>query len=187
MSSLQIVPFEPEFHGTLVPSLTQILHLSYSVLAARGMRYHASYQDADVTLERLLEGESYLAFFNDELVGTITLVTSAPSSVCDWYRRPRVFHFGQFAVHPDYQGRGIGSRMMELVETRAFELGAEELALDTAEHADHLIEMYSNRGYRFIEHVQWEITNYRSVILSRHLRPTVTKHLSEQPHEGPPQ
>jgi GNAT superfamily N-acetyltransferase len=38
--------------------------------------------------------------------------------------------------------RGIGSRLMELVEVRAREMGAAELALDTSERANDLITMY---------------------------------------------
>ena len=69
----------------------------------------------------------------------------------------------------DVSGQGIGSAMLELIENRAAELGAEELALDTAEGAIHLIDYYKKRGYRFIEYVDWDITNYRSVILSKRL------------------
>jgi len=46
----------------------------------------------------------------------------------------------------------------------------EELALDTAEGASHLIKYYSDKGYRFIEYINWEITNYRNVVLSEKLK-----------------
>ncbi|MBW1796697.1 MAG: GNAT family N-acetyltransferase, partial [Deltaproteobacteria bacterium] len=45
--------------------------------------------------------------------------------------------------------------------------GASELALDTAEQATHLINWYERLGYRFIEYVDWDVTNYRSVIMSK--------------------
>jgi len=57
--------------------------------------------------------------------------------------------------------------MMEIIETKAKSLGALEIALDTAEGAAHLIRFYEKRGYEFIQYVQWEVTNYRSVIMSR--------------------
>jgi hypothetical protein len=43
------------------------------------------------------------------------------------------------------------------------------MALDTAEPAAHLIAFYNRLGYRFIEHAQWRMTNYRSVIMSKTL------------------
>ena len=59
---------------------------------------------------------------------------------------------------------------MDLVERRARELGAQELALDTAEGASDLLRMYEARGYRFIEEVDWRpTTNYRSRLLSLRL------------------
>ena len=77
--------------------------------------------------------------------------------------------FGQFAVHPHYQKRGIGETLLQAVEKFAKRDGAEELALDTAEGADHLIHYYSQKGYRFVGHAQWKQTNYRSVLLSKRL------------------
>lgn len=71
---------------------------------------------------------------------------------------------------PALQRQGIGSRLMDIVEARACERGVAELALDTSEHAEALIAMYARRGDRFIEYSQWDVVNYRSVILSKRLR-----------------
>jgi hypothetical protein len=57
--------------------------------------------------------------------------------------------------------------VLDFAETRASALGARESALDTAESATHLIEFYTARGYRHVGDVQWENTNYRSVVLSK--------------------
>jgi N-acetylglutamate synthase-like GNAT family acetyltransferase len=64
-------------------------------------------------------------------------------------------------------GTGTGARLMDLVEARAIETGAREIALDTAEPATHLVAWYGRRGFRLIEHAQWSHTNYRSVIMSK--------------------
>lgn len=58
---------------------------------------------------------------------------------------------------------------MDKVELHAHELGVKELALDTCEDAAHLIKYYESRGYRFIEHVKWDLVNYRSVVMSKSL------------------
>ena len=49
--------------------------------------------------------------------------------------------------------------------------GFKEIALDTCEDAESLISYYEKRGYRFVEHVQWDpkIVNYRSVVMSKSL------------------
>lgn len=153
----------------LVEPLTELLHEAYAPLAARGMKYLATHQPPSKTLERLKDGESYLAFLADELIGTVTLYKEKPQSGCEYYRNSGVYSFGQFAIRPDLQGRKIGSRLMDFIEQRARELGANEIALDTSEHAYELIAMYGRRDYRHVAYTQWEVTNYRSVILSKQL------------------
>jgi GNAT superfamily N-acetyltransferase len=103
------------------------------------------------------------------VVGIITLAEAQATHGSPFYDRPDVASFGQFAVLPALQRQGIGSRLMDIVEARAREKGVIELALDTSEHAQALIAMYTKRGYRFIEYSKWDIVNYRSVILSKSL------------------
>lgn len=104
------------------------------------------------------------------LVGTITFYPCEATSGSAWYDRPEVSSFGQFAVEPALQRTGLGSRLLETVERRALESGAEELALDTAEGAKHLIAIYQRRGYRLVGNADWSETNYQSVILSKRLK-----------------
>ena len=103
------------------------------------------------------------------IVGIITLAEAAATDGTPFYDRPDVADFGQFAVRPEYQGNGIGSRLIEMVETRAREKGLGELALNTSEHAHHLIAMYPKKGFRFVEYHRWPDVNYRSVIFSKTL------------------
>jgi GNAT superfamily N-acetyltransferase len=75
----------------------------------------------------------------------------------------------QFGVRPDLQRQGLGAAMMDFVEAEARRHGAGELALDTAEGALHLVDWYRRRGHRPVETVQWPVTDYRSVVLSKAL------------------
>jgi hypothetical protein len=43
------------------------------------------------------------------------------------------------------------------------------MALDTAEQAVHLIELYTRQGYVFVEYVQWQGKSYRSVVMRKAL------------------
>jgi GNAT superfamily N-acetyltransferase len=153
-----------------IVELTALLHRAYGPLARRGFRFWASHQDEEATRMRIAEGRCFVAVAGQQVVATITLKTRAHTKGSPWYDRPGVASFGQFAVEPDLQSRGIGSALLETVERRAPDEGVGELALDTAEGATALIRMYTKRGYRFIEHVDWRPdTNYRSVILSKSL------------------
>lgn len=152
-----------------IPELTRLLHDAYAHLARRGLRYVATHQNDIITARRLGRGFPLVAYLNQELVGTATLYPPRPDSPVPWYRRPDVFHFGQFGVRPSLQRKGIGVRILRELERRARARGASELACDTAEEAEHLRSWYDREGYRFIAHTQWAITNFRSVVLSKGL------------------
>ena len=103
------------------------------------------------------------------IVGTITLKDAAHTRGSPLYNRPDVAAFGQYAVRPSHQKRGIGSTLLNLVEQRAKDKRVKTLGLDTAESAAHLIALYQANGYEIVEYVQWPNVNYRSVILAKPL------------------
>ncbi len=150
-------------------ALTELLHRAYQPLAERGMRFVASYQTEEVTRRRLGYGQGYVAVVRDALVGTVTLYPIPTTNECTWYQRPGVWHFAQYAVDPPCQGQGIGAALMDWVEGEARRHGATELALDTSEHASELLATYTRRGYRHVETIQWPVTNYKSLVLSKTL------------------
>jgi len=127
----------------------------------------ATHQGPDITKERCLGGDCFVAESDGCPIGTVTFYSAEKTMGCSWYDRPEVCSFGQFAVEPSLQRAGIGSRLMDAVERRAVETGAGEIALDTAEGATHLIELYKRRGYREVGIADWDETNYQSMILSK--------------------
>lgn len=152
--------------------MTGLLHRAYRPLAEAGMRFLASHQDVQTTRERCLGDGRYclVAERDGRLVGTITLWRPAPDSKCGHYRREGIVVFGQFAVEPSLQRRGLGRRLLNEVETLAASLGAAELCCDTSENAIDLIRWYLSLGYAEVERVRWDVTNYRSVVLSKSVR-----------------
>jgi predicted N-acetyltransferase YhbS len=153
-----------------VADLTELLHQAYGQLARAGFRYLATHQDEAMTRKRLESGYPFVATQGDEIVGTVTLYPSDENSPCELYRQAGVFCFGQFGVRPDLQRGGIGRALVAHLESKARELGGTHLALDTAEGARHLVEWYERLGFRLVQHVQWDVTNYRSVVMSKPLR-----------------
>jgi GNAT superfamily N-acetyltransferase len=154
-----------------VPQITRLLHEAYAPLAAAGMRYFATHQTEEETLHRLSKGDAFLAIDEEgKIVGTITL--SPPGSLghhCELYGRPGVCVFHQFAVRVDRQRQGIGSALLDHIEAHALEIGATQLACDTAEMAHHLIALYEKRGMHQVGDADWEVTNYQSVLLLKDL------------------
>ena len=156
--------------GDSLIELTDLLHRGYQTLADQGFRYFATYQSPEQTADRIRNGTCLIGLCQGRMVATVCYYGPQQTRGNPWYDRSDVACFGQFAVEPELQRGGVGSRLVELVEQMAQNDGAAELALDTAEGATHLIRFYEKRGYRFIEHAQWTVTNYRSVIMSKRLR-----------------
>jgi len=153
-----------------VDELTEIIHAAYRNLGDLGLNYTAVDQDASVTRSRAERGHRLVAEAEGRLIGTVTSYGPGGGRGCDWYRLPKVARFGQLAVSPEHQGRGIGSNLIAEVERRSKEAGATDLALDTAEPALHLLDYYTRRGYLVVEHAQWAGKTYRSVIMSKRLK-----------------
>lgn len=152
-----------------IEAITALLHLAYAPLAAQGFRYLATHQSEDVTRHRLGEGIALVAQIEKRIIATLTVSPPKTASRCEWYRRSGVWSLGQFGVHPDFQGSGIGRRLMAEAEKIAMSQGAQELALDTAEDALHLVNWYQRIGFVRVQFVDWDETNYRSVVLSKRL------------------
>jgi GNAT superfamily N-acetyltransferase len=157
-----------------VTEITQLLHLAYAPQVEMGLKPLAGRQDDKTTLDRVLNSECFLATIPGEggrerIVGIILLNEHERVAFPAFFLRPGVSHFAMFGVEPGLQGLGIGRRLLDRIEARARELGAQELALSMAEPDTNLRAYYDKRGYRFIEHWQWPYTNYRSCILSKTL------------------
>ena len=120
-------------------------------------------------VDSLSSGIALVAELDSQVVGTATLYLPPAQTGCAWYDRKDVARFGQFGVEPDIQGNGIGSLLLEELESTTVAEGVPNLALDTAEGAERLIRMYERRGYRVVCHADWDITNYRSVIMNKKL------------------
>lgn len=155
--------------GDSIEALTEVIHAAYARLGAMGLNYTAVDQSAEVTRQRARRGVCYVAEFEGRLIGTITLQPTEPDSTCDHFRQAHVASARQFAVAPDFQGMGLGAALLEAAESWAAHNGYAEIAIDTAEPAHHLVDLYSRRGYLHVGFVQWHGKTYRSVVMSKAL------------------
>jgi GNAT superfamily N-acetyltransferase len=169
-NSFKNVTIRPFAETDGIEELTLLLNRAYKALADMNLHFVASHQNAERTRKRVSEGKCFVALKSGVIIGTICYYPPENTHGTPWYDLPNVAHFGQFGVEPELQKSGIGDALLKIVEEEAFKNGVEELALDTAEPAIHLIEFYKKRGYRFIEYTQWDEVNYRSVIMSKNFK-----------------
>jgi GNAT superfamily N-acetyltransferase len=149
--------------------MTEMLHRAYGHLAEMGFKYFATHQTVEQTRKRIETGSCLVAVIDSRIIGTITWYGHEPANP-KWpqlYRTPGVVHFGQFGVEPEMQRHGIGVQLLRRVEQDARLAGCDTIALDTAAGATHLVQWYQRLGFVTVEYVQWEVTNYRSVIMRK--------------------
>jgi len=152
-----------------IDELTLLLHKSYKKLGDQGFRFLATHQDTETTKQRISNSECYVATLDNKLIGTISYRSPTVKAKHEYYDQPFVASYGQFSVDPEYQNIGLGSKLIDIVEKCAIRDNAKEIAIDTAEGAKDLIEYYKKRDYNFVTHAQWDVTNYRSVIMAKKL------------------
>ena len=166
---LTCVTIRPLGPDDSLEELTELLHRAYRKLAEMGLKYLATHQTVDITRKRISHSKCFVAVYDGRIVGTINYNPKETAHGSPWYERPDVAKLTQMGVEPELHGCGLGRMLMDHAEAAARADGAAELAMDTAETAHHLIEWYARRGYRFIEYVDWDVTNYRSVVMSKTL------------------
>lgn len=147
--------------------LTAMLHRAFSHLGQMGLNCTCVDQSVEVTRERSGKGKCYVAVSDGRIAGTITVCRPDPGSKSVWYHRRSVASVHQLGVDPEFQGRGLGTALLGFAENWTRAQGYQELALDTAQPARHLLAFYKGRGYRIVESVRFPGKRYRSVILSK--------------------
>ena len=152
-----------------IEELTELLHRSYKILADMGLKYLATYQKADVTLDRIKDGICFVVEKDDKIIATITYYPPNESHASQKVGLDDTAWIGQMAVDPKFQKQGFGKKLIEHVEQYAKGQNIPRIALDTSEEATHLVELYEKLGYKFHSYVSWDITNYRSVVFIKSL------------------
>lgn len=142
--------------GDSVEELTALLHRAYAKWGERGLLFTAVDQGNETTRDRLNGAINFVAVQGRRLVGSISVYSGPKEHSPEYYARPGVWFFGQFAVEPSLQGTGIGARLIVAAEQAAGEGGAAELACDTRMGAPELADYYQRRGYSIVAEHHWD-------------------------------
>ncbi len=84
----------------------------------------------------VLQHQAFVAEADDQVVGVLVLIRKHNGILLD-----------NVAVRPEYQGRGLGRRLIEFAESEARKQGFTQLDLYTHERMTENIDMYKRLGY----------------------------------------
>jgi GNAT superfamily N-acetyltransferase len=144
-----------------------MLHRAFARLGMMGLNCLCVDQPEAATRRRARAGDCFVAVCGGDVVGTMTLYARDAESACEHYRVDKVATLRQFGVDPTWQSRGIGTSLIAFAEHWAAIRGYAQLALDTPQPAQHLLEFYRGQGFRLIDVVRFEGRGYDSAILSK--------------------
>ncbi|HCW51912.1 MAG TPA: N-acetyltransferase [Clostridiales bacterium] len=60
------------------------------------------------------------------------------------------YYLSNIAVHPDFRGRGLGTRLLREVESSALRAGCRRVVLDAESDNERAIRLYSRLGYSVV-------------------------------------
>ena len=91
---------------------------------------------------RINNDEAYVIRENENIAGVLVLIVDEKRCLLD-----------NVAVSNEYQGRGLGKKLVRFAEQRAIELGYQQIQLYTHEVMTENVEIYKKLGYEISRRV----------------------------------
>jgi tRNA (guanine37-N1)-methyltransferase len=111
-------------------------------------------EELDACLARVKQGSVLKAVAGTRIVGSVQLTVDG-----------EVGHIGRLMVAPDWQGRGLGTRLLRVAEQLA-PADVTSYQLDTGAESDRNLELYRRAGYRETQRRQ-QTTRIELVVLTK--------------------
>jgi ribosomal protein S18 acetylase RimI-like enzyme len=117
--------------------------------AILGLQKIAYASEADLYADRTLPPLTQtLDSLRAEFAGAVVLKAVAAGGIVGSVRARRdgdTWHIGRLVVHPDFQGRGVGTRLMHAIERESGD--SHKLELFTGHRSARNIRLYERLGY----------------------------------------
>jgi GNAT superfamily N-acetyltransferase len=149
-----------------VQELTDLLHRAFKQDGQNPYAYSFATQSEETTHMQVKSGDCWVAELDGHLIGIGLVLPSRPDGRRRWYRPRLIAYLRLLAVHPDFQGIGIGTMLFDNCEQSARKMGAWELA-GSSPVGSRQLSFYKRRGYNVFKYVKFSDTSYHSVAFSK--------------------
>lgn len=122
----------------------------------KGLDHWSSYYTREIIEKKIKTQEVLLIYEGDEIVGTISL----DSTPVDYYTKENLSHFADstagavyvstLAIRPEFQRKGMASRLMKSVDEIAKSRGIAYIRFDCRKEYVELVNFYQKRGYKTV-------------------------------------
>jgi ribosomal protein S18 acetylase RimI-like enzyme len=150
--------------ATLEDAVTihRVMQAAFSPLVSRGYSKKAVTRTISkpwIIRNRILSASLVLvAEIDNEIIGTVT-----------GFEEHESLRISSLGVHPLHQRQGIGTRLLETLESAAIENGDHKLFLVTAWAMTEAIQLYRLLGYRKEGYLRWHYYGEDLVVFSKYL------------------
>lgn len=151
-------------------SLAKLIRISHSVNERFNLSMKTAMLTAEMMEEKVCGGKTFIALDeNNRLVGTASVVLRKGSG--KWYDKGKTVAFNLYlAVHPDFQGNGIASKLYIYRENLAKdEWGVDVIKSGTAQKNVAQRKNFKKNGYIPVELTSNRNVDYYSVIYMKYL------------------
>jgi GNAT superfamily N-acetyltransferase len=146
-----------------VDQVTALLHSVFALGPNQPYPYPAARQTPEATLKQIQYGNCWLAWTGDRLAGIAMLYRPEPHLNLE-----SGAYLAHLAVHPDFQRRGIGYRLLETCEQDALSMGACGVWASSPVNSRQAF-WYLRHGYRLLEYKAWPDSSYDSILVNKRL------------------
>ncbi len=116
------------------------------------------YPDEELLHKDILNNEMFLCEIDNQVASIFVLNQECDDEYADgnWqYKDSIYFVIHRLCVNPDFQGRGIGSMTLQLIEEYLRNKGIECVRLDAFSKNPTALRMYEKLGYRRSGEIYW--------------------------------
>lgn len=147
--------------------IADVLHDAHRATFEKGMRYSVLNQNGQDLRRRIGEdGVFFVALLNNKTLVGVTGVSFKNKSNA-WYTQNKPYaEIKLVGVRSEYKGLGIYNRLQEEAYKYAFER-VELLMTHTATQNTILLNNNIKRGWKFVDYLSWDSTNYYSIVMAK--------------------
>ena len=165
MSEIIILP-RPDSVG--FDALHHVLWQANEGNRKEGFVLKTSELDGEALKARIGEGgQCFVVLDGNKPVGTISV---KPLHRRRWYMSGDLAEYMLAAILPEYQGRGLLTRLAAQVFEWAEEHGYPAVELNTAENNAHAIAVYEHQGFRLVDYTAPSGADHYSVVMIKWLK-----------------
>ncbi len=141
-------------------ALAAVYRSAYSENQRLGFPAKAGSATAGTVEKWLRDARVFVAEFNNDIIGGVRLEQTDEDRV----------KLSRLAVHEDWKGNGIGSRLLDFAEMTAREWGHSTIWLTTPEEHPYLPDLYRKRGFEKASPYPLEDRDYDEIVMEKRIR-----------------